>query len=492
MSLSKYNTKLTAEFLSTHPEDQYFDRKSARIDKTRLAEIIVAFSNANGGVVALGINDKGEFEGVNSVGQEKINELKNTPYDCCIPSPKVIIEDVNIRNIGGEEDKIILFHIEPNFRRVHKTTKDEVFLRVGDRTKKLNHEERLSLEYDKGERFFEEETVDNCTLDDLDDDTVLQYKKALKAEHLDIRDILSARGLLIEKKGQQKLTVAAVLLFAKNPTKFFPNARLRFIRYEGTSAKVGTEMNIIKDTNIEGPIPKIIENAKILIGSQLRDFISLDFETGQFMTIPEYPEFAWQEGIVNALTHRDYSLMGDHIKVIMYDDKLEIISPGKLPNIVNTKNIKEVRYSRNPRIARVLTELQWVRELGEGVKRIYKEMEKAFLDPPIYTEPNFSVVLTLKNNIIMRRIRRDEEMRSIITPQMWKELRYEEKIALQMAYMQRRVTTRDLSERIARSPNTAKKILKSLEDKNLLAWIGTSKNDPNQYYTLNIKGKFEK
>ncbi|MEQ8199439.1 MAG: ATP-binding protein [Clostridiaceae bacterium] len=137
--------------------------------------------------------------------------------------------------------------------------------------------------------------------------------------------------------------------------------------------------------------------------------------------------------MINAVTHRAYNIQGDDIKVFMYDDRLEIRSPGKFPNIVNKNNIAEVRYSRNPRIARVLTELGWVRELGEGVKRIYKEMKEYFLDEPIYNEANYSVELILRNNVLTRRQRRTERVNSLIDVD-WNKLSDYEKKAIEMAY----------------------------------------------------------
>ena len=151
-------------------------------------------------------------------------------------------------------------------------------------------------------------------------------------------------------------------------------------------------------------MPKLVEEVKNLVQSQLRDFNSLDKE-GKFISVPEYPEFAWLEGIVNAIVHRDYSLTGDCIKISMYDDRLEIISPGRLPNMVNLENLKETRFSRNPRIARLMTEFGYVKELNEGVKRIYQEMKEFFLKEPEYSEPaNKSVKLKLENNIGTRRL----------------------------------------------------------------------------------------
>lgn len=104
-----------------------------------------------------------------------------------------------------------------------------------------------------------------------------------------------------------------------------------------------------------------------------------------------------------------YSMQGDYIRVSLYDDRMEIFSPGKLPNIVTPENMRYSRYSRNPRIARVLTEFGYVRELNEGVKRIYDEMHQSFLNDPVYTEPNsVSVLLTLENSITSRKVRYDE------------------------------------------------------------------------------------
>ena len=103
--------------------------------------------------------------------------------------------------------------------------------------------------------------------------------------------------------------------------------------------------------------------------------------------------------------------------IALYDDHLEIFSPGKLPNIVTLENMKYTRYSRNPRIARVLTEFGYVKELNEGVKRIYDEMQESFLKDPIYTEPNSSsVLLTLENSIVSRKARIEENRNITFDP----------------------------------------------------------------------------
>ena len=284
-----------------------------------------------------------------------------------------------------------------------------------------------------------------------------------------------------------KLTVAGILLFSKNPSKFFSDARLRFLRYEGIKAQTGKRINLTKDINIDGPIPKIIEESKRIISSQLRDFQILD-ATGRFKVVPEYPEFVWLEGIVNALTHRYYSQQGEHIKVIMYDDRLEISSPGKLPNIVDLNNMKYTRYSRNPIIARILFELGWVKELNEGVKRIYEEMERFFLKAPKYFEPNGnSVLLRLENNYVMRQIRSSEHMERLFNDEIWDSLNDDEKTIIHIAYREGKVTTKRVTEELRRSTVYCRKQLNNLKDLDILLWRGSSSNDPTQYYELNTK-----
>ena len=117
----------------------------------------------------------------------------------------------------------------------------------------------------------------------------------------------------------------------------------------------------------------------------------------------EYPEYPWFEGLVNAVTHRDYSIYGEYIRVYIYDDRMLIQSPGKLPGAVTLDNIRNHRFSRNPPIARVFSAFDWVRELNEGVDKIFQEMDEAGLPAPEYENDNdYYLKLVLKNNLTQR------------------------------------------------------------------------------------------
>lgn len=135
-----------------------------------------------------------------------------------------------------------------------------------------------------------------------------------------------------------QISSAAILLFGKNPQLYFPRARVRFIRYEGTEERVGTQMNVIKDVIFEGNILKMITDAVAYLDTQIKEKTYLG-EDGLFVTEEEYPKFVRQEIIVNAVTHRDYSIRGTDIQIKMFDDRIVVESPGKLPGLVKTDNI---------------------------------------------------------------------------------------------------------------------------------------------------------
>ena len=116
-----------------------------------------------------------------------------------------------------------------------------------------------------------------------------------------------------------------------------------------------------------------------------------------FRTVPEYPEFCWTELIVNAVAHRDYSIGGTDIQVKMFDDHFTVESPGILPGLVRVNNIREFHFSRNPMVVELLNEYDLVKEFGEGVDRVYRDMAAAGLPEPEYRQSEFMLYATLKN-----------------------------------------------------------------------------------------------
>ncbi len=484
MNLSKINSRINLEYLTKEKENLYFDRKRAKISLQDLANEIASFANSNGGLIVVGITDDGKIEGFNKYGKAKLNDCQKIVTNYLKNTPTYKIELIDILNENGEEDNILLFHIEPELNYIIRNNKDEVYCRQGDSSIKLNANQIRSLEYDRRERDFEAEILLESSINDIDIEVIEIYKNKIDT-NLSNEEVLKARGFLREKNGKFHLTKAGMLLFGKNPSIYLPSARVRVLKFEGTEFQVGTEMNIIKDRTFDKCLYRVLEQAKEFINSQLREFTHLN-PTGVFETVPEYPEFAWYEGLVNAVCHRDYSNSGEYIIVKLFDDRLEIASPGRLGGFVTLETMKNKRYSRNPQIARVLNELGIVRELNEGVKRIYSEMQKFYLKDPVYSEPDRnSVLLVLDNNIAVRANRKQETLKkSDAIKDKWEILNYAERQVLQVINDKGEVTSDEVSKIINRGKTTAVKLLNKLINLDLIVWTGTSKKDSYGRYKM--------
>jgi ATP-dependent DNA helicase RecG len=163
--------------------------------------------------------------------------------------------------------------------------------------------------------------------------------------------------------------------------------------------RTGAELNVTKRLRIEAPLVKLIQQAYEQIQPfipERQELVDLFFEERL-----EYPSFAWQEAIVNAVAHRDYRLTGIGIEVHLFDDRMEIWSPGELVEPVTLerlRNRERVHASRNPRIVRVLTEFGYMRELGEGIPRMFEVMERQGLHPPEFRMEGGRFVVTLRKH----------------------------------------------------------------------------------------------
>lgn len=386
--------KYSIEELKTKKEDQLFDRKSARKDPKGLSNHIIAFANADGGTLVIGIEDNGEVTGIDDYTQN-INEILRVPFDFCKPSVLVETETLNCIDSSGKPNHLLLVKI-PQSPELHANQQDDVYYRMGDKSQKLSFDDRLRLMYSKGSRYYEDEPVADSSIDDIDMDFVTTYCRKIGYMKSPEEYIKQNKSFIVTKSGQQEMSGAAILLFGKDPQQYFQRARIRFIRYDGVEAKVGSEMNVVKDRIFTGRILDMVEKTLTFVRDQIKEHTYLGKE-GKFVTTPEYPEFVWKELIINAAAHRDYSIKGTDIQIKMFDDRIVVESPGNLPGIVRLNNMRQVHFSRNPKIAAFLHEYDYVQEFGEGVDRMYREMEKAGLPAPEYRDVAFILNATIRN-----------------------------------------------------------------------------------------------
>lgn len=386
---------MTIEEILALEEGQTFDRKSIRIDAKTLAEPLCAFANADGGIIAIGItNSKRQIEGVDG-DISKLNDLLRVPLDYCNPTVEVRTELVPCNDMHGNDNHVLLMFVEPSMQ-VHANQADEVYMRVGDKSKKLSFEDRTQLMYDKGTRYFEDSPVADAELDDIDMDFVQEYIQKIGYSKTPLEYLKENKGFVKEKNSKLLVSTAAILLFGKYPQTYYPRARVRFIRYEGTEEKFGTHMNVIKDVIFDGNILKMAKDSIAFLDTQIKEKTYLG-QDGMFVTEEEYPKFVRQEIIVNAITHRDYSIKGTDIQIKMFDDKIVVESPGKLPGLVKPENIRTTHFSRNPKIAEFLKAYKYVKEYGEGVNRMIDEMQAVGLPEPVFYRNNFMLQTIVKN-----------------------------------------------------------------------------------------------
>ena len=373
---------MTIEDIKDRPEGQTFDCKSVKIEPKALAVPIVAMANADGGMLAIGISDKTRrIEGIDQ-HTAHVNELLKVPFSLCIPSVNIKPEYIPCIDSEGKPNHVLLLHI-PASATLHANQADEVFMRVGDSSRKLGFEERMSLMYDKGERYFEDTAAYDATIEDIDFNYVQDLLNVIGYTKSPLEYLKENNNFITYKDGKEQISTACILLFGKKPQLFFPRARVRFIRYLGTEENVGREMNVIKDVTFEGRIIDQIKKTIDYLESQVKEHTYLG-EKGVFVTDREYSPFVLQEMTVNSICHRDYSIKGTEIQIKMFDDRLVFETPGKFPGIVRSDNIRHTHFSRNPKIAEFLKAYKYVREFGEGVDRMCKELEAKGLHDPKY------------------------------------------------------------------------------------------------------------
>jgi ATP-dependent DNA helicase RecG len=260
-----------------------------------------------------------------------------------------------------------------------------------------------------------------------------------------------------------------VLTLAKDPQRFFPEARLRLLRYEGTRAETGRRANVVDDVWVGGTLRSQIMTARRRLRRWLGTVTRLG-DHGRFTHSTLIPEDAWLEAIVNAVIHRSYSLAGDHIRVSLFADRLEVESPGRLPGLVRVETIRTTRYARNPRVARAILEFGFGRELGEGVDRMFEEMELAGLPDPIFRQGPASVTVSLLMDPLGARMLR------VLPPGSVR--------LVEHLLVNRRVSTDEARQLLGVSVNTARRYLTVLEESGFLEHVAKSARDPRGYWRL--------
>ncbi len=369
-------------------EGERLEFKSSTADPHRLVEIAVSFANHSGGLLLIGVSDGAEVKGI-EIGRGTIENLTNTITDNTDP---VIYPKITTPKIDGK--KIIMIEVAPSDQKPHLAY-GKPFKRAGSVTKLMSRNEYERLLFSKTENAFGLQVCRQATRADIDEQAIAEFKRKYESVN-DTRlygsneEILKSRNCLTEVG---EVTNAGILAFGKDPQKFIQKAYVTVVRYP----EVVITDTILDSKNFYGNLFDQIDAAD----QYLREHIQVISKIPQVglarQDTPVYPYFVLRELLVNAVAHRDYRIYGSRILIQMFADRIEFYSPGSFLPGITPENLLESQRSRNPAIARVLHDVKYLEEFGNGIDRIYETIEKYPLDiePPVWKDIGVAVITTL-------------------------------------------------------------------------------------------------
>jgi predicted HTH transcriptional regulator len=312
-------------------------------DAYSIATEMVAFTNSQGGLIIVGVNDKtGALNGLSFNEIQATNQLLVNAASDNVKSPITIFTE----QVSVNEQTLIAVRIKEGPNKPYRDNKGNIWVKNGsDKRKVVSNDELLRMLQSSDNLAADEEPVANSTYNDIDIDffkTFIQKKSGKSFEVLDLSlpQILNNMGFAKD----DKLTLAGLLLFGKRPQAFKPVFSVQCISFVGNNI-AGTEFRD-SEPPFEGNLTEVYEQTMNFI---LRNLHKVQVgESFNILGGLEVPKEALEELVVNSLLHRDYFIKSS-IKVFIFDNRIEIISPGKLPNTLTIEKIKSgTSIARNP------------------------------------------------------------------------------------------------------------------------------------------------
>jgi ATP-dependent DNA helicase RecG len=359
-----------------------------------IVRILSGMANSDGGTLLVGVEPDRSVTGIPH-DHDELQMLIQAPQNLLRPQLSAACEKVRLGNL-----QLIKFEVGSGLE-IHRIAGGRSYYRIGAETAGLPAEQIQALKEAKRTVYYERQQALNATWFDLDQDLIKVFVDKVQNGQggKDAQALLSQTYHLLDlSRPIPTPNIAALLLFAKDPTRWHPRSGIDFIKYDGNERQYGSALNVVKRIRFETPLVRLIDEAVGRIKEHIRERTIL--HDLFFREKLEYPTFAWQEALVNAVAHRDYSLSGAGIEVWMFDDHIVVRSPGLPPAPVTIEQLrqqKSIHFSRNPLIVRTLADMGYLREMGEGVPRIFQEMETYGLHPPELSADGFIFTVTLRN-----------------------------------------------------------------------------------------------
>lgn len=391
--LTRLIDKDEAILLIQSEEGHFFDKKSARLTGDKFQKILVALANADGGDVLIGVeDDKADADPMKRwIGlgtMEDYNGLLQSLHSI-IPQVPATMQFLACKDLPGYA---LYIQIDKS-TQLHKTASGNVYVRKGAQSLPLKDAESLvALKFAKGMASFEDVTVPTIPIE-----LVVESKEMGNFLSGNIRKDLDGISLAVNENLLDLKTwdpkVSGIVLFSDNPSAYSPNrAGVRITRYE-TREEDPEREHLGPTYQLEGPAYPLIHQTIEKITAIMSEMSIWTVDGLKKLAYP--PEAIW-EVVVNAIIHRDYSI-SDDVQIHIYENRIEVRSPGKLPGFVTVDNILDVRHSRNKQIVRTLSRYASPpnKDMGEGLNTAFQKMKDWRLKAPIIAEVENTVVITI-------------------------------------------------------------------------------------------------
>ncbi|MCL6613057.1 MAG: putative DNA binding domain-containing protein [Firmicutes bacterium] len=364
-------------------EDLHTEFKAGPIRPDELAAALVAFANTDGGQLIFGVTNDRRIAGVEDIDR-LMQEVDNIAYQNCEPPLSVVQETVQT-----PEGTVVVVHVPKGDLRPYRTRRGDCFIRTTSGRRRASRQELLRLFQAVESLFYEETLILKAGVNEIDLRAFARFRKDAVGEvQVDEEQLLMNWGLVKKYEERQSPTIAGLLLFGWQPQNFLPYAYISAARIPGEDAAAAPS----DAKRIEGTLFDMLEDAARFLRLHLRTPHHIRGFKAE--PRPELPEEALREVVVNALVHRDYTVQAP-IRIFIFDGRVEIRSPGSLPNTVTVEMIKAglAHVLRNPLIYSFFRRAGLVTDTGNGIRRTILLVKKATgLEPNIYEEGNETVV----------------------------------------------------------------------------------------------------
>lgn len=373
--------------------------RAKKLIKEDICETLVAFANADGGELLVGVEDDGEVSGFSQHDEDLFSELLDAYKDGIYrKSPLTSVRAIRLTMDGKD---VLYFSTPKSTTTIHQTAGGRCVQRRDLENVPISADEILFSRQERISREYDRQFVDGAHTSDLDTDLVRTLSDQISMG-MSFEKCLQILDLADFSDGYLKLRRAALLLFSREPARWHPRLPVRILRVAGTEVKTGEDYNI-SDEFVEGNIFTLVNKA----WDMLRPYLVQTRLTGsaRFETRVMYPELACREALTNSIAHRDYSQEGRGIEIYVFDDRMEVRSPGGLLSslsITDLKRLEGAHQSRNSLIARALREMGYMREVGEGMRRMFELMESSELSEPRIETSAQDFRVTLSNKPVYR------------------------------------------------------------------------------------------